>query len=176
MRGQVLACAEQHLGDVPGAIGSHKKPRLPGEGKENLACRKAAPFFAEQADVDARAGTPQDRRLPKRSSDSIEVSRGPRCRDQQRRPDICVMPTERQQPRIASPARGRRPIRRLNRAGCSARSETGVGLHRHTGPSGAPNGDGAKHGERLPPPFRREYRGVQGQGSHLAGVCRRNRE
>jgi hypothetical protein len=43
MRGQVLACAEQHLETCQLAIGPHKRSCVPGEGRDNLARRKAAP-------------------------------------------------------------------------------------------------------------------------------------
>ena len=42
-RGQVLACAEQHLGDVPAIDRPTQEILVPGEGRDNLARRKAAP-------------------------------------------------------------------------------------------------------------------------------------
>jgi hypothetical protein len=47
MRGKVLACAEQQVGDVQLPIGSHKKPRTRGDEKETLWCRKGGPVVAE---------------------------------------------------------------------------------------------------------------------------------
>ena len=43
----MLACAEQHLETCQLAIGPHKKSGVPGEGKENLAYRKAVPLIPE---------------------------------------------------------------------------------------------------------------------------------
>ena len=71
MRGQVLACAEQHFGDVPATIGSNKKPRIPGEGKGNLACRKAA-LVSEPTEASVPASN-RGSSLPTRSRGSIEA-------------------------------------------------------------------------------------------------------
>jgi hypothetical protein len=43
MRGQVLACAEQHFGDVPASDRPTQEALRSRRGKENLACRKVAP-------------------------------------------------------------------------------------------------------------------------------------
>ena len=44
MRGPVLACVEQHLGDVPAIDWPTQEAPIPVEGKENLACRRATPL------------------------------------------------------------------------------------------------------------------------------------
>ena len=71
MRGQVLACAEQHFGEVPAIDRLTQEPRIPGEGKGNLAYRKAT-FVFEQTEAnvpDSNRGTS----LPTRSPSSIEA-------------------------------------------------------------------------------------------------------
>ncbi|MDQ1389061.1 MAG: hypothetical protein QOF56_2515, partial [Acidobacteriaceae bacterium] len=72
--------------------------------------------------------------------------------------------------------RGRRPIRRLNGAECNTRSESGVCLRRQARPSGASDSDGAKHGERLPPPFLGNTDVCKSKGHIIPGACSRNRE
>jgi hypothetical protein len=69
-----------------------------------------------------------------------------------------------------SPARGRRPIRRLNGAECNTWSESGVGQHRHAHPGGASDDDGTHHGERLAPPFRGNADVYKGEASIIAGA------
>src|SRR5713226_2854877 len=61
------------------SIGPHKKPRIPGEGKENLAYRRATPVVAEQTEDNADAAT---HRIVVRRRDQPAQSkceRGPRC-------------------------------------------------------------------------------------------------
>ena len=75
MRGEVLACAEQHLGDVP-AIDwpTQEAPAFPA--KEKKACRaERRPLVAEEAEADADARHHWGCCLPKRWPGSIEVCR-----------------------------------------------------------------------------------------------------
>src|SRR5258707_4164173 len=82
-----------------------------------------------------RTGAPR-RRLSVQGRSEAEASR---------RADVfrlfALIPTKRHGS-MESPSRGRRPIRWLNRAECSARSKSGVGLHRHIRPSDASDSDG----------------------------------
>ena len=68
-----------------------------------------------------------------------------------------------------------RSIRRLSWAECNTPVLGRAGLHRHARPGGAPDGDGAEHGERLRH-HPREHRCGKGKGHIIAGACRRNRE
>jgi hypothetical protein len=74
MRGQVLASAKQHVGDVPstgrltqGGPTSRRRKRKPG-------VQKGGPFVCEQTEVGKGAGDPQGCSRLKRSSGSIEVN------------------------------------------------------------------------------------------------------
>ena len=102
MRGQVLACAEQHLGDVPAsdrltqeAPHSRRRKRKPG-------VQKGGPVVAEPTE----ASVPASHRgcsLPKRSPGSIEVSeRTAMSRSCLTTLISALMPTERQQTRIVT--------------------------------------------------------------------------
>ena len=76
MRGQVLACAEQHLRRRASYQSAHTRgPAIPSEGIGDLACRKAA--SCPRADRSQRAcQRPRGCSLPKSPTVSIEVREG----------------------------------------------------------------------------------------------------
>ena len=129
MRGQVLACAEQHFGDVPAsdrptqeALRSRRAKRNPGVQKGSPTCRRADRIQRRRRDA-------PDRSRPKRLPGSIEVCEWHR--------DIAVMltdwlfaliPTER---------------RRIHGVTCPwslPQSVTGLGPGQHSHPERAQSG------------------------------------
>jgi len=64
----VLACAEQHLGDVPAIDGPHKKPLHSRRRKRNPVVQKGVPVVAEEAEVSANTRDHWGCSLPKRWS------------------------------------------------------------------------------------------------------------
>lgn len=176
MRGKVLACAEQHLGDVPAndrleqeGPHSRRRKRKPGVQKGGpLSPNRQKPSYppATAGAVCRRhqlhlAQSKQERSAMSRSANKALMSAPCQPRDNRR---------------ARSPARGHRPIRWLSRAEYSDRPKSGAGLHRHVRPSDTPDSDAANRGERLPPPFRGNAEVCKGKAHTIAGACRRNRE
>jgi hypothetical protein len=158
MRGEVLAWAEQHRGDVP--ANDRLKPEAPHSRQ-----RKKETWRAERRPLSpngqkkpayppAAAGAVCRRDHPaqsKRSSegrDHLSV----KLDDPSFNAPIYAN-RARDDKRVQLPARGGHPTGRMHRAECSARSEGVVGLHRQTGPGGAPNDGGTDYGKRFSPPF-----------------------
>jgi hypothetical protein len=156
------------------ALGSHKKPRAPGEGKENPACRKAA--TSRRVDRRQRTG----RATGSKFAEAIIPAPSKRVRTATSRSETTARYPRQRQPKddrpAESPAHGRRPIRRLNGAEYNNRSESGGCLRRQARPSSAPDSDGANHGERLPPPFLGNTDVCKGKGHIIHGACSRYRE
>jgi hypothetical protein len=97
LRGKVLACAEQHLGDVPAS------DRLTQEGprfrrrRRKPGVQKGGPIVTKQ--TGDSACTDAHRISFGRRDHPLQQKRagGPRYRDRHRRPDFSVMPAERRQ-------------------------------------------------------------------------------
>src|SRR5258708_20925079 len=75
-----------------------------------------------------------------------------------------------------SPALGRRPNWRLGWNERNARAKSGLGQDRHACPGGAPDGNGAEHGERLPPPSRGNTEICKDKGHIIPTTSRRKRK
>ncbi len=59
MRGSVLACTEQHLGDVPASDRPTQEVLRSRRGKENLACRRVATWLSRRQKTTHNSDTPQ---------------------------------------------------------------------------------------------------------------------
>ena len=103
MRGQVLACAEQHFGDVPGSdrltqeeLHSRRRKRRPGVKKGgHVPARRTGPMRT----LRATGSSPPDE-IPQPSRN---VGEDPRCRGDVRRTDIRSQPTDGQTRQVTCP-------------------------------------------------------------------------
>ena len=176
MRGTVLACAEQHLETCQLAIGPHKRSCVPGEGRDNLARRKAAPR--------RRNGpNPTHGRVTAGSKSPVEITH--------------LQQSAREGPRGPRHAEERLPRRSQTNRRWSLRvtcswplppwaaevgpaqhhfSRSGVPHYRHARPGGTTDGDGTDDGKRLAPPFRGNTDMGKREGHIIAGTCRGKRE
>ena len=176
MRGQVLACAEQHLETCQLAIGPHKRSCVPGEGRDNLARRKAAPRRRNRPNPThgrVTAGSKSPVEITHLQQSAREGPRGPRHAEER------------------LPRRSQTNRRWSLRVTCSSPlppwaaevgpaqhhfSRSGVSHYRHAGPGGTTDGDGTDDGKRLAPPFRGNTDMGKREGHIIAGTCRGKRK
>src|SRR6266568_3064086 len=176
MRGTVLACAEQHLGDVPAIYRSTQEiPR--SRRRKNITWRaERRPLVVEIDRTPRMGGSPLGQSVPWRSPISSEAREGPRG------------------PRHAEeglPRRSQTNRRWSLRVTCSwplppwaaevgpaqhQFSEWGVPHYRHARPGGTTDGDGTDDGKRLAPPFRGNTDMGKRESRIIAGTCRGKRE
>ena len=177
MRGQVLACAEQHFGDVPAsdrltqeAPRSRRRKRKPGVQKGRPTCRRADRSQRRRRRRTGLQSAEEIARLNRsvREDRDIAISIDDRL--------FSVIPTERRRTRIVTrPWSSPQSATELGLRATPG-SESGLGQDRHARPGGAPDSDGAKNGEHFPPPFRGNTNMCKGKGHIIAGACRRKRE
>jgi hypothetical protein len=170
----VLACAEQHLGDVPAIDRPTQEILVPGEGRDNVARRKAS-LVVEIERTPCMGGPPLGQSLPWKSPISSEAREGHEV-------PVMLKKAYRADPKRTddgaseSPARGRCPHGRLRWDRRNTRSQSGVPHHRHARPGGTTDGDGTDDGEGLAPPFRgNTYMGKR-ESRIIAGTCRGKRK
>jgi len=157
------------------AIGPHKRSRVPGEVRDNLARGKAAPRRRNRPNPTrgrVTAGSQSSVETPI-SSEAREGPRGPRHAEE------------------GLPRRSESNRRWSLRVTCSWRlppwaaevgpaqhhfSRSGVPHYRHARPGGTTDGDGTDDGKRLAPPFRGNTDMGKRESRIIAGTCRGKRK